>query len=336
MKIGATFGQLILAPPSPDHPFARWISDVERILDVLQRAGFSYCSFAHYYQGTQSYRMQPLVVISRLAPIAGDLRLSTEILQLPVFNAMDLAYNLATVDHITEGRLDVGIGIGYNPYEIGPAGVSRKDRVPKFEESVEVMRKFWTGEPVYHQGRFFNVDGTQLQLLPVQRPHLPLWGASYSHGAAARAGRMLEGIIGGPYQTFEDLGDQLDTFRSEWQKVHSEEPTRVGAWRTIAPGKDPKDALESLIASRTLTFRRGNQGRMQERTTANLRMDLTQGDQTDWAILGNYEDCLEGMRRCRDELKLTHLSCNFWNIPQDISARCEYLEGFGEEVIRKL
>ena len=336
MKIGATFGQIVLAPPSPDHPFALWISDVERLMKVLQRGGFSYSAFAHYYQGTKSYRMQPLVVMSRLAPMAGNLRFSTEILQLPVFDAMDLAYNLATVDHITEGRLDVGIGIGYNPYEIGPAGVGRKDRVPKFEESVELMRKFWTGEPVYHRGKYFNVEGTQLHLLPVQKPHPPLWGASYSHGAAARAGRTLEGIIGGPYQTFDDLGDQLETFRNEWHKVHSGEPTRVGAWRTIAPGKDQAHALESLIASRTLTFTRGTQGRMQERTTANLRMDLTAGDQTDWAILGNYEDCLEGMRRCRDELKLTHVSCNFWNLPEDISARCEYLEGFGEEVIRKL
>ena len=238
MKIGATFGQIVLAPPSPDHPFALWISDVERLMKVLQRGGFSYSAFAHYYQGTKSYRMQPLVVMSRLAPMAGNLRFSTEILQLPVFDAMDLAYNLATVDHITEGRLDVGIGIGYNPYEIGPAGVGRKDRVPKFEESVELMRKFWTGEPVYHRGKYFNVEGTQLHLLPVQKPHPPLWGASYSHGAAARAGRTLEGIIGGPYQTFDDLGDQLETFRNEWHKVHSGEPTRVGAWRTIAPGKD--------------------------------------------------------------------------------------------------
>ena len=336
MKIGATFGQLILEPPTPDHPFALWISDVERLLTVLQRAGFSYTAFSHYYQGNLGYKMQPLVVMTRVAPMAGDLRLSTEILQLPVFNAMDLAYNLATVDHITEGRLDVGIGIGYNPYEIGPAGVSRKDRVPKFEESVELMRKFWTGEPVYHQGKYFNVEGTQLHLLPVQRPHPPLWGAAYSHGAAARAGRTLEGIIGGPFQNFEDLGYQLDTFRSEWQKVHTEEPTRVGAWRTIAPGTDPKNALESLIASRTLTFSRNLQGDMQESTTATMRLDLTEGDQTDWAILGNYEDCLEGMRRCRDELKLTHVSCNFWNMPQDISARCEYLQGFGEEVISKL
>ena len=334
MKIGATFGQSLIGPPSADLPFTLWLSDVEQVLKVLQRSGFSYYAISHYYQGTP--RMQPLVLIARLAPIAGDLRFSTEILQLPIFNAMDLAYNLAAVDYITDGRLDVGIGIGYNPYELGPAGVSREDRVPKFEESVQLMRKFWTGEPVYHQGKYFNVEGTQQALLPVQKPHPPLWGASYSHGAAARAGRTLEGITSGPFQTFEDLGDQLDTFRNEWYKVHSEEPTRVGTWRTVAPGKDPKDALDSLIASKTLTFGRNIQGRMQESTAARMRLDLTDGDQTDWAILGNYQDILEGLRRCRDDLKLTHVSCNFWNLPQDLTARCEYLEGFGEEVIRKL
>jgi len=336
MKIGATFGQLIIEPPTPDHPFAMWMSDVERILEAVRRAEFAFLAFSHYYQGELGYRMQPLVVMSRLAPLTGNLRLPTEILQLPVFNAMDLAYNLATVDHITEGRLDVGIGIGYNPYEIGPAGVSRQDRVPKFEEAVEVMRKFWTGEPVYHQGRFFQVEVTQLQLLPVQRPHPPLWGAAYSHGAAARAGRMLEGLIGGPFQSFEDLGTQVDTFREQWNRVHGGEPDRVGAWRTIIPGTDPKNALDTIIARRQLTFSRNIQGDMQEKTTAQMRLDLTQGDQADWAILGNYQDCLAGLRRCRDEFSLTHVSCNFWNLPEDIAGRCEYLEGFGEEVIGRL
>ena len=336
MKLGATLVGLIGGPPTPEWPFPQWISDVERLVGAMERAGFSYLAFTHAYQSTGLHGMQPLMLIARLAPIARSMRLSTEILQLPIYNAMDAAYNISSVDHITEGRLEVGIGIGYNPYEIGPAGVNRTDRVPKFEECVEVMRKFWTGEPVYHEGRYFHVEGTQLEFLPVQVPHPPLWGAAYSNAAAARAGRMLDGVIVGPFQTFEDMGSQLDTFRSEWREHHSEEPTRVCAWRTVIAGDNPKHARDSLIASGRQSFHRSNEGQMQEQTTASLTIDMTKGDATDWAILGSYEDCLEGLRRCRDGYKVTHLSCHFKNLPDDITARCEYIEGFGKEVVRKL
>ena len=336
MELGTTFRQVVGEPPNPTRPFSRWISDVEKIMRSQEQAGFSYVAITHAYHTSRSHGMQPMLVLSRVSPISGNLRLSTEILQLPVYGAMDAAYNIASLDHITEGRLDVGVGIGYNPYEIGPAGVGHADRVPKFEENVEVMKKFWTGEPVYHQGRYYQVEGTQLQLLPVQKPHPPLLGASFSHGAAARAGRMLDGIIVGSFTSFEDLSSILDTFRGEWHKVHSEEPTRAKAWRTLIPGKDPWDAMDKLIGSGLLDFRRNEIGGMQEETTVKLRLDLTEGDATDWAILGTHEDLLEGLLRCRDEFKLTHVSCNFWNLPEDVDARSEWLVGFGEEVIKKL
>ena len=336
MKVGTILVNLIGGPPTPTYPFGRWVSDVEQLLAAQERAGFGYLGFTHAYQQTGMHGFQPMVAMSRLVPISGKMRLSTEILQLPIYSAMDAAYNISSLDHITEGRLDVGIGIGYNPYEVGPAGVSRKDRVPKFEESVKVMKMFWTGEPVHHKGRYFTVEGTQLQLLPIQKPHPPLWGAAYSTKAAARAGRMLDGIISGPFQRFEDMEVQLDAFREAWFKVRSDEPSRVGAWKTTIVGKDPRDALDTLVASQRLNFSRNIQGGMQEDSTAQLRLDLTKGDQTDWAILGNHQDGLEGLVRCRDEYKLTHASINFYNLPDDISARCEFLEGFGEEVIRKL
>ncbi len=64
---------------------------------------------------------------------------------------------------------------------------------------------------------------------------------------------------------------------------------------------------------------------------------LTLGDDAmEWAILGNYHDCREGLARCRDAIGLTHVTCQFYNLPEDLSARLEYLEGFGEEVIQKL
>ena len=336
MKLGTVFMSLMGGPPSPARPFARWIAQAEKALAAQESAGFSFAAFTHAYQSSLAGGMQPLVLMSRLSAISGQQRLAAQVLLLPLLNAMDVAYNVATLDHIAEGRLDLGIGIGYHPEELLPSGITRADRVPKFEEAVELLGKFWSGEPVYHQGRYFQVSGTQLGLVPVQRPRPPLWGSCHSHGAAARAGRLLDGVVIGPQVRFNDRQALLATFRNEWQKHHAGPPTMVGSWQPMIVGQDPREALDKAVASGRLQFRRYREGDMQEKTMVNLPLELDEKEVADWAILGSYEDCLEGLRRCRDSLGLTHVTCQFYNLPQDPMALLEWLQGFGEEVTRKL
>ena len=336
MQLGTVLVPLVGGPPGPSRPFGQWIDDTEKMMSVKERAGFTFTAVTHAYQSAAGGGIQPLVLLSRLAPISGNLRLATQVLLLPLLNAMDVAYNVSTLDHITEGRLDFGVGLGYHPLELEPMGIRRSDRVPKFEETVQLMKKFWTGEPVHHRGRYFNVSGTQLGTVPVQNPHPPLWGGGQSQGAAARAGRILDGIVIGPQAPHADARDLLETFREEWRKVHAEEPPRVGAWRTFIIGDDPKDAVRKGIVGCHLTFNRYIEGKMLEKTTVKIATELEEDSAGEWAFLGNYGDCLEGLRRCRDELGLTHVTCQFYNLPEDRSARLEWVQGFGEEVISKL
>ena len=333
MQLGSYFSSLIGGPPGPSRPFGTWVTDAEKLLKAQEQAGFSFAAFTHSYQTASG--IQPFVLMSRLAAVSGNQRLATQVLLLPLLNAMDVAYNVAALDQITDGKLDFGIGLGYHPQELEPVGISRSDRVPKFEEAVEVMKKFWSGEPVHHRGRYFQVSGTQMGIGPVQKPHPPLWGAGHSHGAVARAGRMLDGVVIGPQALHRDVRALVETFREEWSKVRGEEPTRVGAWRTFVIGKDPRDAVEKAVAG-NVRFSRYLEGRMRERTTVDIALELTQENAAGWTFAGSYADCLEGLRKCRDELGLTHVTCVFYNLPADTSERLEWIQGFGEEVARKL
>ena len=336
MQVGAVFMTLMGGPPGPQRDFGQWVSEAEVLLDRLEKAGFSYVAFTHSYQSAGGGGIQPLVLISRLAPISGKLRLATQVLLLPLMNAMDTAYNVATLDNIAEGRLDFGVGLGYHPLELEPAGVTRADRMPKFEESVKLMKEFWKGEPVHYKGKYHSVSGTRLALPPVQEPHPPLWGSAQSHGAAARAGRILDGIVVAPQTTFKDLGELLETFRTEWSQNHAENPTRVGAWRVFLAGQDPKDAFKKAVEGGKLTFGRYHEGRMQEQTTVELPLELKEETIADWAVPGNYQDCLQGMKRCKDDLKLTHVTAQIYNLPDNFEERLTWLDGFGSEVIAKL
>ena len=108
-------------PPGYRREFGQWIKEAEVLLERLSRAGFTFVAFTHSYQSAGSGGIQPLVLVSRLAPISGDLRLATQVVLLPLMNGMDAAYNAVTLDHITEGRLDLGIGLGYHPWSWNPS-----------------------------------------------------------------------------------------------------------------------------------------------------------------------------------------------------------------------
>ena len=332
MDFGVVFAPLPGPPVGATRPFSDWMRTAETVCTTLVRAGFRYIVFTHSYQYGG---MQPLVTMARLAPAADPLRMATQVLLLPLLNAADVAYNVVTLDHICAGRLDLGIGLAYHLKEVELGGITRQERVPKFVEALEVMKKFWTGEEVHHEGRYFTVHGTRMGLRPSQQPHPPLWIAAHSHGAAARAGRLGDGLVVGPQVSHQDVQALVQTFRHTWQQGHTTPPTRLGAWRPILIGADPHEAVEQGLKSGLLTFSRYHEGAMQEPGTVPLRLTLG-ADAAEWAIAGNYQDCREGLTRCRDEMGLTHVTCQFHNLPGALPARLEYLEGFGTEVIQKL
>ena len=336
MELGAVFISLMGGPPSQSRPFATWVDQAERLFHTMEDAGFTFSVFSHAYQASLAGGMQPTPLIARLAPVSGNMRLAVQVLLLPLLNPMDVAYNVASLDQITEGRLDLGIGLGYHPMELEPSGIPRSQRASRFEESVEVLRKFWSNAPVEHKGRYYSVSGTHLSLPLVQTPHPPLWGSCHSHGAAARAGRTLEGMVAGPQVRFDDLTTLVSTFRQSWSESHDEAPSRIGAWRPVLVGNDPADAYEQAVTGGRLTFPRYQGGAMQEATMVPLALELRADDVAEWAIMGDYSEILAGLRNCADTVGLTHTTCQFYNLPTDFDAKLEWLKDFGPEVIAKL
>lgn len=336
MELGAVFMSLMGGPPSPSRPFRQWVDQAERLFHTMEQAGFTFAVFSHAYQASLAGGMQPTPLIARLAPVSGNMRLAVQVMLLPLLNPMDVAYNIASLDQITEGRLDLGIGLGYHPMELEPSGISRYERAGRFEESVEVLRKFWSNEPVEHKGRYYSVSGTHLTLPLVQTPHPPLWGSAHSHGAASRAGRTLEGMVAGPQVRFDDLTALVATFRQSWSETHNDTPTRIGAWRPVLVGNDPADAYEQGVTGGRLTFPRYQGGAMQEATMVPLALELRSDDVSEWAIMGNYDHILTGLQDCASTIGLTHTTCQFYSLPTDFDAKLEWLREFGRQVIGNL
>src|SRR5213083_2426350 len=188
---------------------------IDEAIEVVRAAstmGFAWVSIGHHWVSHPTVWPQPIPLLARLAPETGRLRLKTSMLLLPLLNPVDAAENVATLDHITHGRLDVGVAIGYREKELEAAGWTRRDRVPKLEESLLLMKLLWSGEEVTFRGRYVQLTEARMGFRPHQTPHPPLEMGAQSVGATRRAARLTDGVFFGQV-AWRDIGRLADVFR---------------------------------------------------------------------------------------------------------------------------
>jgi len=312
-------------------PFDEWIKDLEVLIKAAEKAGFEFMA---------NSGMQSILHFARYAAIPTNIRFVNETLTLPMLDPIQLAPAAAHVDRMLGGRLDFGVSIGYRPWDLEAAGITRRDRVPKLVESIEIIKLLWAQDEVSYHGKYFNFDGVRSAVKPIQKPHPPIVISSQAHGSAARAGRIADGLCIAPAVGHDDMAALADTFREAYSEAHGSQPTYVGARRDFFLGTDPKDAAqragqkdEYLRFGPTHDYIRG---RMQESTGVHLHLDAVDNEVPGNAFAGTYQQMAEQFAEAQRTAKLTHVTCSFFNAPGTFSECLEYIQGFGEEVISKL
>ena len=134
---------------------------------------------------------EPLVLFGYLAALT-SLELVTGIIILPQRQTALVAKQAAEVDLLTDGRLRLGVGLGWNAVEYEALGQDFTTRGRRVEEQVELMRRLWTEQSITFDGAYDRVTGAGLAPLPVQRP-IPIWFGAQSPVAYRRAGRLADG-----------------------------------------------------------------------------------------------------------------------------------------------
>jgi alkanesulfonate monooxygenase SsuD/methylene tetrahydromethanopterin reductase-like flavin-dependent oxidoreductase (luciferase family) len=127
-----------------------------------------------------------------------------------------LAKVLATMDHLSRGRLIVGIGLGGQTHEYTALGLSPERKVRRFEEGVDLLKRLWTEEEsLTFDGDFWQMRDASVNPKPLQRPHPPLWFGGSSPAALARAARLGDGFIGAGSTSTNDFASHVDVLRRE-------------------------------------------------------------------------------------------------------------------------
>ncbi len=147
-----------------------------------------------------------------LAAVTERLRLGTGVALVPQRNPLYTAKEVCTLDWLSNGRIDFGIGVGWNKEEVEACGYRWEDRGARCDEFLEVMRRLWTEPVVNFAGRWVNFDTCRLDPKPIQKPHVPIIVGGYAEAALRRAVRFGAGWYGfnrDPAST-KQMMDQLD------------------------------------------------------------------------------------------------------------------------------
>ncbi len=140
--------------------------------------------------------LDPLIQLAQAAAVSPRLTFGTGVYLLPLRHPGPVAKQVATLDLLSGGRLIFGVGVGGEfDTDYAVAGVPKRERGARLSDSIEVLRKLWTGEPVAHDGRFFGFEELQMQPAPLQAGGPPVWCGGRSKAALQRAGRLADGYL---------------------------------------------------------------------------------------------------------------------------------------------
>jgi probable F420-dependent oxidoreductase len=201
MKFNYTL-PFLTAPPRPEFVSGAAIAGLARAAEL---AGFTSVALSDHPAPSESWRQQeghdaldPFVGLSFAAAATEHLRMLTYVAIVPYRHPMLLAKTVATLDALSNGRLDLGLGVGYMRREFAAVGATFDGRGRLMDEAIEVMKQAWTGHPVDHNGDGFVVRGVTSQPPPAQRPHPPLWFGGNSRAALRRVARFGDGWLSMP------------------------------------------------------------------------------------------------------------------------------------------
>lgn len=161
----------------------------------------------------------PLAISAYAAAVTERARIGIAIVNLPFYAPIVLAKNLTSIDVLSGGRLDAGLGLGWSPDEFAAAGVPIERRGARAEEFVACLRAIWTEDPVEFAGEFYTVPRSYVDPKPVQRPHPPILLGGSAEAALRRAGRLAEGWVSASRFPAAQLPDAVRTIRGSAQEA---------------------------------------------------------------------------------------------------------------------
>lgn len=220
--------------------------------------------------------LAPIETMAYAAAVTERLRLGCAVFVTPLHSPVHLAKSLSSLDQLSGGRLEVGIGTGGRGRMFSAFGVD--DRiVGRFTEGLALMKACWTESRIDFQGRYWQLDGAAMEPKPLQRPHPPIWIGANHPAALRRAAQLGDGFFGAGSSTTAQFTERVPIVREALAET----------------GRDPGTFQ---IAKRVYIALDDEPARARQRMDAALQRHYGREGLVAVAVTGTPEQCVEGLR----------------------------------------
>jgi len=156
----------------------------------------------HHFIPSWSMCASPEVILGAISQRTSQIRLGIAVVMSPIHHPLNTAVKTATLDLLSDGRVDLGIGRSTTPLQLTPFGVKLEDTRDMVDEALSIIPRMWTEEVFSHQGKYYNIPPLSVVPKPLQKPHPPLWVACTQEETSRIAGKLGVGCLihgqGGP------------------------------------------------------------------------------------------------------------------------------------------
>ena len=214
---------------------------------LADQLGFDYIVAAEHHFSSYGFLPCPLLLIPTLAERTKQIRFSTAVVVLPLRNPIQLAEEIAMLDIVTRGRVEVGFGTGYQQYEFQRFGVNLAENRAMFEEALELLTKLLSTENVSHQGRYWTLPETTTLPRPITRPHPQFWRATSTVPTMAWSlERGIKVITGGTASSMDRIINNWHLFQDAVEAARASWPQEFIINRGVYVSDSEADAKSML------------------------------------------------------------------------------------------
>lgn len=335
------FGIFLLMPcPSGDSSEGIFARGME-IAKATEELGYHNIWLAEHHFSNYGYLSRPLMIATHIAAKTTHLRVGTAVIVLPLHHPLVVAEEIATADFLSNGRLDVGLGRGYQSYEFERFGLNLDESRPRLEEAVDILLKAFTEKSFSFQGQYYSFPETTVQPKPLQKPYPPVWVMGQSPQSFDAGVRRGFNFLTGGVISIKQIVD----FRNLFDKaVAKYQPTPIPAFGVNLKAYVTDSEEEALVMAKealwnmrvSTSLRLGTQ-KVEQGRALPLAIEKEPSPQElvkqRCLLYGTPDQCIQHIQQLKDEASIDHLSLEFWQgeMPHDKVLRS--MERFAKDVM---
>ena len=335
--VGLFTGQI---PPGSSRTFATEYRETLELVRLAESLGFDSAWVSEHHGSSDGYLPSLLLMLAAFAAVTERIELGTGLILTPFHDPLRLAEDAAVADQISNGRLILGLGLGWREEEFRMFGVPRPERATRTAETIEVLRRAWTGDRFSFQGKAFRYDRVKVTPPSARAGGIPIYLGGYKERAVRRAGELADGYIrdAGPPEDVRSALEHLD----EGARAAGRDPRTLALTLMqnafVSRGADAFETVRPGVAHQVGTYDAWDEGHDTPEHDALEPPPPTDDELRTSTIAGRPEEVVVAVRKLLASVadRPVHLIVRLHYPGLDVATATSALELFGREVLPAL